>query len=86
MRVPVEPTRCAWACRRLAVHQRRQRDRLPPALGAADDALRAVVLREHPTGGVGAELITQYPFCFRSKVPAFDDLFVSAVEICLCKR
>ena len=42
--------------------------------------------REHPTGGVGAELITKYPFCFRSKVPAFDDLFVSAVEICLRKR
>jgi SAM-dependent methyltransferase len=45
-----------------------------------------VYYREHPTGGVGAELITQYPFCFRSKVPAFDDLFVSAVEICLRKR
>jgi SAM-dependent methyltransferase len=42
--------------------------------------------REHSTGGVGAELITRYPFCFRSKVPAFDDLFVSAVEICLQKR
>ncbi len=42
--------------------------------------------REHSTGGVGAELITKYPFCFRSKVPAFDDLFVSAVEICLRKR
>jgi SAM-dependent methyltransferase len=42
--------------------------------------------REHPTGGVGAELIARYPFCFRSKVPAFDDLFVSAVEICFRKR
>jgi SAM-dependent methyltransferase len=42
--------------------------------------------QEHSSGGVGAELITRYPFCFRSKVPAFDDLFVSAVEICLRKR
>jgi len=42
--------------------------------------------REHPTGSVGAELIARYPFCFRSKVPTFDDLFVSAVEICLRKR
>lgn len=42
--------------------------------------------REHPTGGVGAELIAEYPFCFRPKVRAFDDLLVSAIEICLRKR
>lgn len=41
---------------------------------------------EHPSGGVGAELIAEYPFCFRAKVPAFDDLLVSAIEICLRKR
>lgn len=54
----------------------------------ADQAPRFTQLyyREHPTGGVGAELIAAYPFCFRSKVPAFDDLLVSAVEICLRKR
>ena len=41
---------------------------------------------EHPSGGVGAELITEYPACFRAKVPTFDDLLVSAIEICLRKR
>lgn len=45
-----------------------------------------VYYREHPTGAVGAELIAEYPFCFRTKVPAFDDLLVSAIEICLRKR
>jgi SAM-dependent methyltransferase len=43
-------------------------------------------LVEHPTGGVGAELIAEYPACFRGKVPSFDDLAVSAIEICLRKR
>lgn len=42
--------------------------------------------REHATGGVGAELIAQYPSCFRGKVPSFDDLLVSAIEMCLRKR
>ena len=42
--------------------------------------------REHPTGAVGAELITRYPSCFRARVPLFDDLLVSAIEICLRKR
>ena len=37
-------------------------------------------------GGVGAELIAEYPSCFRAKVPTFDDLLVSAIEICLRKR
>ncbi len=41
---------------------------------------------EHPSGGVGAELIAEYPGCFRAKVPAFDDLLVSAIEIGLRKR
>jgi hypothetical protein len=41
---------------------------------------------EHPTGGVGAELIADHPACFRGKVPAFGDLFVSAMEICLRRR
>jgi SAM-dependent methyltransferase len=41
---------------------------------------------EHSSGGVGAELIAEYPFCFRAKVPTFDDLLVSAIEICLRKR
>ena len=41
---------------------------------------------EHPTGGVGAELIAEHPSCFRRKIPAFDDLLVSAIEICLRKR
>jgi SAM-dependent methyltransferase len=42
--------------------------------------------REHPTGGVGAELIAAYPSCFKGRVPAFDDLLVSAIEVCLRKR
>ena len=42
--------------------------------------------REHPSGAVGAELIAEFPFCFRSKVPSFDDLLVSAIEVCLRKR
>jgi SAM-dependent methyltransferase len=42
--------------------------------------------REHPAGGVGAELIARYPSCFRGKVPAFDDLLVSAIEIGLRRR
>lgn len=41
---------------------------------------------EHPTGGVGAELIAEFPQCFRGKVPDFGDLLVSAVEICLRKK
>lgn len=41
---------------------------------------------EHPTGGVGAELIARYPECFRGRVPSFEDLLVSAIEICLRKR
>ncbi len=41
---------------------------------------------EHPTGAVGAEFVTRYPACFRARVPAFDELLVSAVEICLRKR
>ncbi len=49
-------------------------------------AFESVYYREHPTGGVGAELIERYPDCFRGKVPAFDDLLVSAIEICLRKR
>jgi 2-polyprenyl-6-hydroxyphenyl methylase/3-demethylubiquinone-9 3-methyltransferase len=43
-------------------------------------------LDEHPTGGVGAELIAEHPSCFRGKVPSFDDLTVAAIEICLRKR
>jgi SAM-dependent methyltransferase len=42
--------------------------------------------REHPTGGVGAELIAEYPLCFRNRVPAFDDLLVSGIEVCLRKK
>jgi hypothetical protein len=42
--------------------------------------------REHSPGGVGAELIISCPFCFRSKVPASDDLCLSAVDICRRKR
>ena len=41
---------------------------------------------EHPTGGVGAELIAEYPSCFRGKVTSFGDLLVSGIEICLRKR
>ena len=41
---------------------------------------------EHPSGGVGAELIAAHPSCFRTKVPSFDDLLVSAIEVCLVKR
>jgi len=41
---------------------------------------------EHPTGGVGAELIAEYPLCFRNRVPAFDDLLVSGIEVCLRKK
>jgi SAM-dependent methyltransferase len=41
---------------------------------------------EHTTGGVGTELIAEYPACFRAKVPTFDDLLVSAIDICLRKR
>jgi SAM-dependent methyltransferase len=41
---------------------------------------------EHPSGGVGAELIAEHPSCFRTKVPSFDDLLVSAIEVCLRKR
>lgn len=54
----------------------------------ADQASRFETLfyHEHPSGAVGAELITEHPSCFRSKVPAFDDLLVSAIEICLRKR
>jgi SAM-dependent methyltransferase len=42
--------------------------------------------REHPTGGVGAELIAEYPLCFRNRVPTFDDLLVSGIEVCLRKK
>jgi SAM-dependent methyltransferase len=42
--------------------------------------------REHPTGGVGAELIAAYPLAFRNRVPSFDDLLVSGIEICLRKK
>ena len=38
--------------------------------------------KEHPTGGVGAELIARYPGAFRKKVKHVEDLFVSAVELC----
>jgi SAM-dependent methyltransferase len=41
---------------------------------------------EHPTGAVGAEFIIRYPSCFRARVPTFDELLVSAIEICLRKR
>jgi SAM-dependent methyltransferase len=41
---------------------------------------------EHPSGAVGAELITEHPSCFRAKVPTFDDLLVTAIEVCLRKR
>ena len=51
--------------------------------GARFDSL---YYHEHPSGGVGAELIAEYPSCFRAKVPTFDDLLVSAIEICLRKR
>ena len=53
---------------------------------AAEPTFERMHYLEHPTGGVGAELIAAYPQCFRSKVPAFDDLLVSSVEICLRKR
>jgi SAM-dependent methyltransferase len=42
--------------------------------------------REHPSGGVGAELIAAYPSCFKGKVPDFGDLLVSGIEVCLRKR
>jgi SAM-dependent methyltransferase len=42
--------------------------------------------REHPTGGVGAELIVAYPLSFRNRVPSFDDLLVSGIEVCLRKK
>jgi SAM-dependent methyltransferase len=42
--------------------------------------------REHPTGGVGAELIAAYPLSFRNRVPSFDDLLVSGIEVCLRKK
>jgi SAM-dependent methyltransferase len=51
-----------------------------------EQRFESLYYREHPTGGVGAELIARYPSCFREKVPAFGDLLVAAIEICLRKR
>ncbi len=45
-----------------------------------------IYYKEHPTGGVGAELIQKYPHCFKGKVPSCDDLFVSAIELVWRKR
>jgi hypothetical protein len=42
--------------------------------------------KEHPTGGVGAELIARHPSCFRGKIPEFEDLLVSGIEICWRKK
>lgn len=50
------------------------------------DRFETVYYKEHPTGGVGAELINMYPACFKGKVPAFDDLLVSAIKLCWRKR
>lgn len=64
----------------------------PPYLGAPDlfakQAARFEPLfyREHPSGGVGAELIAAYPSCFKGKVRDFGDLLVSGIEVCLRKR
>jgi SAM-dependent methyltransferase len=42
--------------------------------------------RESTTGGIGTELVAQYPQQFRSRVPHFDELLVAHVEIVLRRR
>jgi SAM-dependent methyltransferase len=53
---------------------------------AQRDRFDRLFYREHPTGGVGAELIAAYPSCFVGKVPDFGDLLVSGIEGCWQKR
>jgi SAM-dependent methyltransferase len=45
-----------------------------------------VSYRESTTGGIGTELVAQYPQQFRSRVPDFDELLVAHVEIVLRRR
>jgi hypothetical protein len=40
---------------------------------------------EHSTGGVGMELVSRFPACFRH-LPQLDELLVSHVDITLEKR
>lgn len=42
--------------------------------------------REYTTGGVGAELVAEYPQCFRGRVDDVDELLVAFVDIVLRKR
>jgi SAM-dependent methyltransferase len=41
---------------------------------------------EHTTGGVGTELIAEYPACFREWAGDFDEFLVAGVDIVLRKR
>lgn len=41
---------------------------------------------EHATGGVGTELIAEYPACFRKWAGDFDEFLVAGVDIVLRKR
>ena len=50
------------------------------------DKFEAIYYKEHPTGGVGAELIQRFPFCFKGRVPYFEDLFVSGIELVWRKK
>ena len=42
--------------------------------------------KEHPTGGVGAELISEFPGCFKGKASDVNEFFVSAIELCWKKQ
>ncbi len=42
--------------------------------------------REHTTGGVGTELVIEYPQCFRGRVADIDELLVAFVDVALRKR
>jgi SAM-dependent methyltransferase len=53
---------------------------------ALSSTFTVVQYREHTTGGVGTELITEYPACFRGRAETFDEFLVSAVEVVLQRR
>lgn len=53
---------------------------------SASAQFAVVTLTEHSTGGVGTELIAEYPTVFRHWSTNFDEFLISAVEIVLCKR
>lgn len=44
-------------------------------------AFREIVYKEDFTAGMGAEMITRYPQCFRGRVHDMDDLMVANIEL-----